>query len=218
MAWCWFVTRIHDVQVIPPWQSLVTHIINIVYLSMQMCLLFRLSTLPPVRLLSGWAATGVPSSTSQIRGRPSRILPPPKHGCTPSQALSKSHALLLQDYGCVERTAESDRARVPLTVMGLLPSSRPSVGSRNPAPMPSPLTPPQLCTLFQRTHQECQGAEASADLLWPGWFPPPLYIPPLYFWGMETIDTSHFVHVDSDCSAVPVWAVVTSPTHRILNQ
>jgi len=24
MAWCWFVTRSHDVQVIPPWQSLVT--------------------------------------------------------------------------------------------------------------------------------------------------------------------------------------------------
>jgi len=24
MAWCWFVTRSHDVQVIPPWQSFVT--------------------------------------------------------------------------------------------------------------------------------------------------------------------------------------------------
>jgi len=28
MAWCWFVTRSHDVQVIPPWQSLVTGTLN----------------------------------------------------------------------------------------------------------------------------------------------------------------------------------------------
>jgi len=39
-----------------------------------------LSTVPPARLLSGWAATGVSylTSNSQTRGRPGRILPPSK--------------------------------------------------------------------------------------------------------------------------------------------
>ena len=79
------------------------------------------------------------------------------------QALSKSHALLLQDCGCVKRTAGSDRDSVPLAVSRPLPSSQPSVGSRNPPPLPSPLTLPQLRMLFQRTHEERQGADASAE-------------------------------------------------------
>jgi len=81
----------------------------------------------------------------------------------PLQALSKSHALLLQDDGCVERTAGSDRASVPLAVSEPLPSSQPSVGSRNPPQLPSPLTLPQLRMLFQSTHEKCQGADASAE-------------------------------------------------------
>jgi len=52
---------------------------------------------------------------------------------------------------------------VPLQVLGPLLSTRPSVGSRNAPPMPSPLTLPQLCMLFQSTHVECHGAEASAE-------------------------------------------------------
>jgi len=51
----------------------------------------------------------------------------------------------------------------PLAVSGLLPSSQPSVGSRNPPPLPSPLTLPQLRMLFQSTHEERQGAGASAE-------------------------------------------------------
>ena len=48
--------------------------------------LFRLSTLPPARLSSSWAAaTGVPClpSNSQIRGRAGMILPPSKLGMDP---------------------------------------------------------------------------------------------------------------------------------------
>jgi len=82
------------------------------------------------------------------------------------EALSKLHALLLQDYGCVEQTAGSHRASVLLAVSGPLPSSsQPSVGSRNPRPLPSPLTLPQpwLRMLFQSAHDERQGADASAE-------------------------------------------------------
>jgi len=47
--------------------------------------LFRLSTLPPARLSSGWVATGAHylPNNSPIRGRPGRILPPLKHGMHP---------------------------------------------------------------------------------------------------------------------------------------
>ena len=37
------------------------------------------------------------------------------------EALSASHALLLQDYGCVEWTSESDRVPAPLAVSIALP-------------------------------------------------------------------------------------------------
>ena len=47
------------------------------------------------------------------------------------QTLSASHALLLQDYGCVEWTSESDRVPAPLAVSIALPFVQPSVGSRN---------------------------------------------------------------------------------------
>ena len=79
------------------------------------------------------------------------------------QALSKSHALLLQDYGCVEWTSESDRVPAPLAVSVALPSLRPSVGSRNSPPTLSPVTLPQLRMLFQSTHEDRQGAEAPAE-------------------------------------------------------
>jgi len=79
------------------------------------------------------------------------------------QALSKSHALLLQDYGCVEWTSESDRVPVPLAVSIALPFVRPSVGSRNSPPMLSIVTLPQLRILFQSTHEDRQGAEAPAE-------------------------------------------------------
>jgi len=48
---------------------------------------------------------------------------------------------------------------VPLAISGPIPSSQPSVGSRNPPPLPSP----QLRMLFQSTHEERQDADASAD-------------------------------------------------------
>ena len=51
------------------------------------------------------------------------------------QALSASHALLLQDYGCVEWTSESDRVPAPLVVSTALPFVQPSVGSRNSPPL-----------------------------------------------------------------------------------
>jgi len=50
------------------------------------------------------------------------------------QALSTSHALLFQDYGCVEWTSESDRVPAPLAFSTALPFVRPSVGSRNSPP------------------------------------------------------------------------------------
>ena len=50
------------------------------------------------------------------------------------QALSASHALLLQDYRCVEWTSESDRVPAPLAVSIALPFVQPSVGSRNSPP------------------------------------------------------------------------------------
>jgi len=79
------------------------------------------------------------------------------------QALSNSHALLLQDYGCVEWTSASDRVPTPLAAPLVVSSVRPSVGSCNPPPMLSPVTLPQLCMLFQSTHADRQGAEASAE-------------------------------------------------------
>jgi len=48
------------------------------------------------------------------------------------QALSASHALLLQDYGCIESTSESDRVPAPLAVSIALPFVQPNFGSRNP--------------------------------------------------------------------------------------
>jgi len=79
------------------------------------------------------------------------------------QALSTSHALLLQDYGCVEWTSESDRVPAPLAVSIALPSVRPSVGSRNSPPPLSTVTLPQLRMLFGSTHEDRQGAEAPAE-------------------------------------------------------
>jgi len=65
------------------------------------------------------------------------------------QALSKSHALLLQDYGCVEWTFQSDRVPAPLAVSIALSSVRPSVGSHNSPPMLSPVTLPTLYALSE---------------------------------------------------------------------
>jgi len=79
------------------------------------------------------------------------------------QALSTSHALLLQDYGCVEWTSESDRVPAPLVVSIALPFVRPSVCSRNSPPPLSTVTLSQLRMLFQSTHENCQGAEAPAE-------------------------------------------------------
>ena len=77
------------------------------------------------------------------------------------QALSASHALLLQDYGCVEWTSESDRVPAPLAVSTALPFVQPSVGSRNSPPPLSTVTLPQLRMLFHSTHEDRQGAEAA---------------------------------------------------------
>jgi len=79
------------------------------------------------------------------------------------QALSNSHALLFQDYGCVEWTSARDRVPAPLAAPLVVSSVRPSVGSRNSPPMLSPATLPQLCMLFQSTHADRQAAEASAE-------------------------------------------------------
>jgi len=76
------------------------------------------------------------------------------------QALSKSHALLLQDYRCVEWTSETDRVPAPLAVSIALPFVRPSVGPHNSLPMLSTLTLPQLRMLLQSAHD----AEAPAEL------------------------------------------------------
>jgi hypothetical protein len=79
------------------------------------------------------------------------------------QALSSLHALLLQDYGCVEWTSASDRVPAPLAVSTALPIVQPSVSSRNsPSPL-STATLPQLRMLFQSTHEDRQGAEALAE-------------------------------------------------------
>ena len=79
------------------------------------------------------------------------------------QALSNSHALLVQDYGCVEWTSASDRVPAPLAAPLVVSSVRPSVGSCNPPPMLSPVTLPQLCMLFHSTPADHQGAETSAE-------------------------------------------------------
>jgi hypothetical protein len=79
------------------------------------------------------------------------------------QALSASHALLLQDYGFVEWTSASDQVPVPLAVSIAHPFVQPSVGSRNSLPPLSTVTLPQLCMLFQSTHEDRHGAEALAE-------------------------------------------------------
>jgi len=79
------------------------------------------------------------------------------------QALSALHALLLQDFKCVEWTSESDRVPAPLAVSIALPFVPPSVGSRNSPPLLSTVTLPQLRMLFQSTHEDRQGAEAPAE-------------------------------------------------------
>jgi len=79
------------------------------------------------------------------------------------QALSASHALVLQDYGCVEWTLESDRVPAPLAVSIALPFVQPSVGSRNSLPPLSTVTLPQLRMLFQSTHEDRYCAEALAE-------------------------------------------------------
>ena len=75
------------------------------------------------------------------------------------EALSASHALLLQDYGCVEWTSESDRVPAPLVVSIALPFVQPIVGSRNSPPPLSTVTLPQLRMLFQSTHEDRHPAE-----------------------------------------------------------
>jgi len=72
-------------------------------------------------------------------------------------------ALLLQDYGCVEWTSESDRVPAHLAVSIALPFVQPSVGSRNSPPPLSTVTFPQLRMLFQSTHEDRHGAEAPAE-------------------------------------------------------
>jgi len=52
----------------------------------------------------------------------------------------------------------------PLAVSIALPFVRPGVGSRNSSPPLSTVTLPQLCMLFQSTHEDRQGAEAPAEL------------------------------------------------------
>ena len=79
------------------------------------------------------------------------------------QALSASHALLLQDYGCVEWTSDFDRVPAPLAVSIALPFVQPGVGSRNSPPPLSTVALPQLRMLFQSAHEDRQGAEAPAE-------------------------------------------------------
>ena len=105
-------------------------------------------------------ATDLPK-TSRIRGRPGLILPNSWHAPL-LLALSASQALLLQDYGCVESTSESDRLPAPLSVSIALPFVQPSVGSRNSPPPLSTVTLPQLRMLFQSAHEDRQ-AEALAE-------------------------------------------------------
>ena len=79
------------------------------------------------------------------------------------QALSSSHALLLQVYVCVEWTSASDRVPAPLAVSIALPFVHSSAGSRKSPPPLSTVTLPQLRMLFQSTHEDRQGAEAPAE-------------------------------------------------------
>ena len=58
---------------------------------------------------------------------------------------------------------ESDRVPAPLAVSIALPLALPSVGSHNPPPPLSTVTLPQLCMLFQNTHEDPQDAEALAE-------------------------------------------------------
>ena len=51
----------------------------------------------------------------------------------------------------------------PLAVSIALPFVQPSVGSRNSPPPLSTVTLPQLCMLFQSTHEDRHGAEALAE-------------------------------------------------------
>jgi len=51
----------------------------------------------------------------------------------------------------------------PLAVSIVLPFVQPSVGSRNSPPPLSTVTLPQLCMLFQSTHEDRHGAEAPAE-------------------------------------------------------
>ena len=51
----------------------------------------------------------------------------------------------------------------PLAVSIALPFVQPRVGSRNSPPPLSTVTLPQLCMLFQSTHEDRQGAEAPAQ-------------------------------------------------------
>jgi len=55
------------------------------------------------------------------------------------------------------------RVPAPLAVLIALPFVPPSVGSRNSPPPLSTTTLPQLCMLFQSTHEDRQGAEALAE-------------------------------------------------------
>jgi len=83
--------------------------------------------------------------------------------CPPSTGSFEIACSSPSGFGCVEWIDASECVSVPLAVLGLLPSVRPSVGSRNPPPIPSLLMLAQLCILFQSTHEEHQGAEASAE-------------------------------------------------------
>ena len=99
--------------------------------------LFRPSTLPPARLSSGWVATGAtePAQHFADTWAPGlNLTSPDSWHAVLLQALSASHALLIQDYGCVEWISESDRVPAPLAVSIALPLAQPSVGSRNPPP------------------------------------------------------------------------------------
>jgi len=70
---------------------------------------------------------------------------------------------IVQDYGCVEWTSESDRVPAPLAVSIVLPFVQPSIGPRNSPPSLSTVTLPQLRMLFQSTHEDRHGAEAPAE-------------------------------------------------------
>ena len=50
-----------------------------------------------------------------------------------------------------------------MAVLDLFTPVRPNADARSLHPVLSPLTLPQLCMLFQSTHEELQGAEALAE-------------------------------------------------------